>query len=165
MPQLSPFPWLPLTYVYILYAFIPHPPMRVIRSTKLILKYFTLVISYDNCNCEDIPYVTFLSPSVNFFKSKYSPLSSEQGPCLTLIRDNKYNCKEFEVTMEVTIWIVTPCTYERFREKPAQLAAFLLGILFDHEDGGDLFFRNIWLPPYMALKPTSPHSSTQILIL
>jgi hypothetical protein len=41
-------------------------------------------------------------------------------------------------------------------------SGFLLDLLFDHEDGGDLFFRNIGLSPYMALKPTSPHSSDQI---
>jgi hypothetical protein len=24
-------------------------------------------------------------------------------------------------------------------------AAFMLGLFFDHEDGGDMFLRNIWL--------------------
>jgi hypothetical protein len=47
-------------------------------------------------------------------------------------------------------WDVTPCS-------PASLEGFLIGLLFDHEDRGEMFLRNIsrLLPDYTALYPRS----------
>jgi hypothetical protein len=33
-------------------------------------------------------------------------------------------------------------------------ASFLLSLLFDHEDGGDIFLGNVWISPkYKVIKP------------
>jgi hypothetical protein len=45
------------------------------------------------------------------------------------------------------------------RNQPAS-ADFLLSLLLNSEDGGDMFLRNVELSPnYTALKPTKPYSS------
>jgi hypothetical protein len=81
---------------------------------------------------------------------------------------NNYHTEKEEYKM---VWAVTSFISERARrfhlqgeehlaELPPASAAFLLSLLIDLEDGGDIFRRTVRTTPnYTALKPTKPHFS------
>jgi hypothetical protein len=49
---------------------------------------------------------------------------------------------------------------ERNQQTPPASTGFMLGSIFDHEDGGDTFLRKAWLSPnYKVLQFPKMHSS------
>jgi hypothetical protein len=50
--------------------------------------------------------------------------------------------------------------WSKWPSLPPDSAGFLLGLLFNHEVGGEMFLRNVWLSPnYMALQSSSSYYS------
>jgi hypothetical protein len=83
----------------------------------------------------------------------------------------------------IVLWVATPCSLEpvqhygrtssRSKTKSGKKEAdsddklcFLFGLLFQHEDGGDMSVRNIGVSPnYMALQTRTPCSSLGLMLV
>jgi hypothetical protein len=65
------------------------------------------------------------------------------------------------VTVNRTVfWVLTPCSLKSAEPELSCLPVsdgLLLGLLFDHEYGGDIFFRNAWLSPSYTALPFRRH--------
>jgi hypothetical protein len=80
--------------------------------------------------------------NINILKNEGNILNVT--PYMSYCKDNSRAMQK--VTKSTAFWDITPCSplkVNREQRSACHHAGFLLGLFFDHEDGGDMSLRNI----------------------
>jgi hypothetical protein len=151
-------------YIYILIYQFYFLYVSLIFLSDCLFIYPSMYLSYSFVSLLTRLPIIYLS----IYLSVYLPIHLFIYLPVCLSRNKKQNIFIYveyvltEVTMKSTVlWVVTPC-HSACR---LHLAGFLLVLLFDSEDGGDMFLQDVdHFSNYTALQATRPQSSNLLVL-